>query len=58
MFATVEINGKSYEAPLTITTEGSALIEGDLIVASAEELQQKGLFISETSALWPKGVVR
>lgn len=58
MFATVEINGKSYEAPLTVTAEGSALIEGDLIVASAEELQQKGLFVSETSALWPKGIVR
>jgi hypothetical protein len=56
--ATIEINGSSYKMPVALTAEGYALIEGDLIVASEGELQQKGLFIKEGSALWPKGIVR
>ncbi len=56
--ATVEINGSAYQVPVVVTAEGYGVYEGDLIAASEEELQQKGLFITERTALWPKGIVR
>ncbi|WP_165506417.1 M12 family metallopeptidase [Rhizobium leguminosarum] len=57
-YASVEINGIAYKVPVAVTAEGNGIFEGDLIVANASELQQKGLFIRERSALWPRGIVR